>query len=203
MYTRPVWTGLILAGGRSRRMGRDKALLRLAGRTLLERAVDLVRSAGGEPLIVAPDRPGYEVGSARRVDETVDGEEGSGPLPALRHGLMLCGASGLVALACDLPLVPAALLSRLARGLEGHDAVVPRSGGVLQVLAAAYAPACLPAIERCLLSGERSVHRMLAGVRARILEEDEMRPYGEEIFLNVNTPADLERAEALLRRGER
>ena len=129
-----MWTGLILAGGRSLRMGRDKALLRLGGRTLLERAVDLVRAAGGEPLIVAPERPGYSMGPVRRVDETGGGGEGAGPLPALRQGLMLCGCSGLVALACDLPLLPAGLLSRLAAGLPGHDAVVPRAGGILQVL---------------------------------------------------------------------
>jgi molybdopterin-guanine dinucleotide biosynthesis protein A len=183
-------------------MGRDKALLRLGGRTLLERAVDLVRAAGGEPLIVAPERPGYAVGSVRRVDETEGGREGAGPLPALRHGLMLCGCSGLVALACDLPLVPAGLLSRLAAGLQGHDAVVPRTGGILQVLSAAYAPACLPAIERSLESGGGSVHGMLAEVRVKILENDDLGPYGEEIFLNVNTPADFERAEAILRRGE-
>jgi molybdopterin-guanine dinucleotide biosynthesis protein A len=185
-------------------MGRDKALLRVGGVTLLERAVAAVRQAGGEPLIVAPERPGYGAAGVRSVDERAGGDgEGEGPLPALRHGLMVCGAPGLVALACDLPLVPPDLLRRLIADLEGSDAVVPRAGGRLQVLAAAYGTGCLPAIDRSLAAGRRSVHGFLKEVRVRYLEEDELRRFGSEIFLNVNTPADARRVEAILAREGR
>src|SRR5207245_7187345 len=107
-----VWTGLILAGGRSLRMGRDKADLLLRGRTLLRRAVDRVREAGGEPLIVGPAGPESGTGSCRRIDEEPGaGLEGRrGPLFALHHGLQVCGTRRAVALACDLPLVPARFL---------------------------------------------------------------------------------------------
>ena len=194
-----MWTGLILAGGASRRMGRDKALLRLGGATLLERAVALVREAGGEPLVVAPARPGHDPAGIRRVDEGASGRA-AGPLVALRHGLDACGTEIAVALACDLPLVPASLLRHLAAGAGGeHQAVVPRSGGVLQVLAAAYAAACREAIDRHLRSGGRSVHGFLEEVRVRYLEGEELEAFGGPgIFLNVNTPEDLARAEAIL-----
>jgi molybdopterin-guanine dinucleotide biosynthesis protein A len=182
-------------------MGRDKALLRLGGATLLERAVGLIRDAGGEPLIVAPDRPGYEAAGARRVDEAAGDAASSGPLAALRHGLRACGASTVVALACDLPLVPPALLRHLAATVSRYDAVVPRASGELQVLAAAYAARCLPALDRCLNEGRYSVHGFVSEVRVKFLDRQDLEPFGgEEIFLNVNEPSDLARAEVLLAR---
>ncbi|HEU4403274.1 MAG TPA: molybdenum cofactor guanylyltransferase [Candidatus Polarisedimenticolia bacterium] len=196
-----VWRGLVFAGGTSRRMGRDKALLPLGGATLLERSVALVRAAGGEALVVAPPRPGYAAAGAPVIDDTAEGGGVTGPLGALRHGLRLEGAERVVVVACDLPLLPAELLRLLAAEAQRYDAVVPRAGGELQVLAAAYTPACLPAIEAHLLSGRRSVHGFLERVRVRILEETDLSPFGGAgIFLNVNSPEDLRRAEAILAR---
>lgn len=194
-----MWIGLILAGGRARRMGRDKALLRLGGATLLERAIDLVRSAGGEPVVVGPARPELPLPGVRRLDETAGGAPAAGPLPALRHGLAATGAPVAVALACDLPFLTRALLERLVREAARFDAVVPRAGGELQVLAAAYTRACLPVIEAACAAGERAVHAILPRLRTRILEEPELLDCGgAALFLNVNTPADLGRAAARL-----
>lgn len=180
-------------------MGRDKALARLGGRSLLSRAVDRVRAAGGDPLIVGAFRPGVASSETRFTDETADGAGAAGPLPALGHGLRVCGTRTAVALACDLPLVPPALLRRLAEEVEEFEAVVPRVGGELQVLAAAYTTACLPAIEGRIRSGRLEVHGFLGQVRLRILEEEDLGPYGgAAVFLNVNTEADLARAEAIL-----
>lgn len=180
-------------------MGRDKALARLGGRTLLSRAVDLVRAAGGDPLIVGMVRPEVVPPDARLTDETADGANASGPLPALRHGLRVCGTRSVVALACDLPLLPPDLLRRLVDDVEEYEAVVPRVGGELQVLAAAYTTACLPAIDGRIRSGHMEVYGFLDEVRLRILEEEELRPFGgAAVFLNVNTEADLARAEAIL-----
>jgi molybdopterin-guanine dinucleotide biosynthesis protein A len=184
-------------------MGRDKALLRIGGLTLLERAVRVVREAGGLPLVLGPPRPGEDTGGAPHVDETAGAGGPGGPLPALRRGLLESGPAGrAVALACDLPLVPAALLRFLAASLPGWDAVVPRAAGELQVLAAAYDGRCLAAIDRALARGERALHPFLREVRVRIVDEDQMAPFGgAAIFLNVNTPEDLSRAEAALAAG--
>ena len=181
-------------------MGRDKALVRLAGRTLLERAVTTVREAGGTPLVLGPPRPGFGLEGVRFVDETVDGEEGRGPLFALRHGLVECATPLAVALACDLPLVPPDLLRFLAAEAGGYAAVVPRALGEPQVLAAAYASSCLEAIERRIAAGRFSVRGLLDEVNARLLGADELRPFGGEgIFLNINTPGDLAKAESILK----
>jgi molybdopterin-guanine dinucleotide biosynthesis protein A len=198
---RLVWTGLVFAGGLSRRMGTDKALLEVGGRTLLLRAIDAVREAGGEPIVLGPPRPKDAVGGARQADETEGGGEPAGPLPALRRGLSLSRAGQpALALACDVPLVPAAFLRFLIDSAPGWDAVVPRVAGESQVLTAAYDPtACLPVLDRALERGTRAVHAVLDDLRVRFVDEVAVAPFGgAAIFLNVNTPAERERAEAAL-----
>ncbi|OLC55503.1 MAG: hypothetical protein AUH92_02080 [Acidobacteria bacterium 13_1_40CM_4_69_4] len=133
------------------------------------------------------------------MDEAAATGDRHGPLAALRHGLTTCGTRVAVALACDLPLVPAALLRHMAAEADHHDAVVPRTAGVLQVLAAAYTAGCLPAMARHMASGPGPVHGFLGAVSCRILEDEDLRRFGgEEVFLNVNTPEDLARAESIL-----
>jgi molybdopterin-guanine dinucleotide biosynthesis protein A len=195
----PVWTGLVFAGGEGRRMGADKASIAIGGRTLLQRAVDRVRAAGGEPIVLGPPRGGDQAGGARQIDDR-EGGPPRGPLLALRCGLQAIPAERqAVALAVDLPLVSVDLLRFLAREAEGWEAVVPRSGGVLQVLAAAYDPLCLPAIDRAIDRGERAVHAFLPDVRHLVLEEAALEPLGgADLFLNVNTPEDLARIRARL-----
>lgn len=194
-----MWTGLVLAGGRSRRMGRDKALIDLGGRTLLERAIELVRQAGGRPVIIGPPRPELPLPGVERLDETAGGAAAAGPLPALRHALRATGAARVVALGCDLPMLPPALLTLLAGLAERFDAVVPRAGGRLHVLAAGYRSTCLPALDAALAAGDGALHAILPRVRSRILEEADLVPFGgPEIFLNINTPEDLERVRAIL-----
>jgi len=184
-------------------MGRDKAGLSLRGRSLLERAVDRVRQAGGEPLILGPPRAEFETAGCRQIDESVvRSTEPGGALFALRHGLSVCGTPVAVALACDVPLVPPDFLRFLASEAEGYEAVVPRVAGELQVLTAGYARSCLEAIDRHLASGAGSVHGFLPAVRLRLVEVEEIERFGgEAIFLNVNRPEDLARAEAWLARG--
>ena len=186
-------------------MGTDKALLEVGGRTLLLRAVDAVREAGGEPIVLGPPRSAAAVRGARQADETRGAGERAGPLPALRHGLALCRAGqAALALACDVPLVTAEFLRFLIGAGPGWDAVVPRVADEDQVLTAAYDPACLPVFDRALQRGERAVHAVLADLRVRFLDAEAIAPFGgAAIFLNVNTPADKERAEAALRERDR
>jgi len=185
-------------------MGTDKASIDIGGRTLLQRAVDRVRAAGGEPIVLGPRRREEEVAGARQIDD-LEGGPPAGPLLALRRGLAALAPPGrAIALGCDLPLVPANLLRFLVREAEGWEAAVPRAAGVLQVLSAAYGIGCLPAIERAIARGERAAHSFLPEVRHRIIEEDALLPFGGPgIFLNVNTPEDLTLARARLLPGDR
>lgn len=180
-------------------MGRDKALVTIAGRTLLERAVTTIREAGGAPLVLGPRREGAGLERVRFIDETAEGGGRIGPLGALRHGLRACETRVAVALACDLPLIPSRFLAFLAAEAASHAAVVPRARGELQVLAAAYTTSCLEAIESRVESGRLSVHGFLDEVDARFIETEELAPFGgEPIFLNINTTEDLATASRIL-----
>jgi molybdenum cofactor guanylyltransferase len=192
-----AFTGIVLAGGRSTRMGRDKASIDLRGRTLLARAVDTIRRAGGTPIVVSPPRPDLDRLGVRLLDD-----DGEGPLQALRMGLA-AAAGPAFALACDLPLLPAEVVKHLVEGLGDSPAVVPRVLGKLQVLAAAYGPAALAAFDAALASGETSVHGAVALLAPRVVELEALRDFGDErMFLNVNTPDDLRRAAELLPAGD-
>jgi molybdopterin-guanine dinucleotide biosynthesis protein A len=198
------WSGLVFAGGESRRMGRDKALLEIGGATLLQRAVNLVRRAGGAPFVVGRRRPPQQVAGARQIDEASRaGRPACGPLMALRWGLADSGAERVLALACDVPFVTVDLIHYLMAQSEGVDVVVPRCGGVMHVLTAVYAPDCMPAIDRRLAAGQLAVHALLEDLRVRIIDEEELTRFGGARLLeNINTPAQLARAKAALEMKE-
>ncbi|HSJ18098.1 MAG TPA: molybdenum cofactor guanylyltransferase [Solirubrobacterales bacterium] len=185
--------GAILAGGRSTRMGTAKAVVELAGRPLLLRAVAAVEAASLEAVVVAkPDSPLPRF-EGRVVHES---PEPLHPLRGIVTALEVAGGRPVVALACDMPLVPAPLLEWLA-GLKSATAVV-RAGGRIQPLLARYEPAVAPALARAM-AADAPAHEAVSQLDPRVIAEDELARFGdpELICLNVNTPADLERAEAV------
>ena len=186
--------GAILAGGRSTRMGTAKAVVELAGRPLLLHAVAAVEGAALEALVIAKPNsplPRLQGRVAREPPEPVH------PLRGIVTALEVAAGRPVVALACDMPLVPAALLAWLA-GLEAPTAVV-QAGGRIQPLLARYEPAVAPTVERAMAAGAPA-HEVVSALDARVIAEDELARFGdpELICLNVNTPADLERAEAVI-----
>jgi molybdopterin-guanine dinucleotide biosynthesis protein A len=183
--------GLALAGGESRRMGRDKALLPWAGKDLLGHTLARLEAVASEVRIVS----GPEARHAER-GVPVDTDPGTGALAGVLAGLAAArGRAGLV-LAVDLPLVPSTLLARLLERADGVDAVVPMSPRGAEPLCALYGPACLEPIRRQLERGDLRMTAFWPAVRVLRLEPAELADLGdpELLFLNVNTPADLERA---------
>jgi molybdenum cofactor guanylyltransferase len=186
--------GAVLAGGRSRRMGSPKALVELAGRPLIAHVLAAIDAASLEPVVVAKrDSPLPSV-SCRILR---DSAEPIHPLQGLLAALAGSGGRPVVALACDMPLVPPRLLKWLA-GLGGEAAVVEATGR-LQPLLARYDPMVAPALEAALARGA-SAQEAVSGLDPRIVTETELARFGdpELICLNVNTPADLERAAAVI-----
>ena len=185
--------GLALAGGESRRMGRDKALLPWAGGDLLAHTLARLRAVVSEVRIVSgPDARHGERGVP------VDTDAGTGALAGVLAGLGAArGRAGLV-LAVDLPLVPNTLLARLLDRADGVDAVVPISPRGAEPLCALYGPACLEPIRRRTELGDLRMTSFWPDVRVRLLEPGELADLGnlELLFLNVNTPPDFERARA-------
>jgi molybdopterin-guanine dinucleotide biosynthesis protein A len=195
--------GAVLAGGAARRYGgRPKGLVELGGRRILDRVVDAVAAAtGAAPLLVAnaPDGPAWRP-DLRTV---ADVRPGCGSLGGI-YTAVVSGPGPVLCVAWDMPFVTAELLRALAEGAAPYDVFLPESDGRrgVEPLCAVYGPACAPAIEQQLARGDRRAIGFHAAVRVGTLPLERVREFGEpeELFFNVNSPADLERAEAVWRR---
>jgi molybdopterin-guanine dinucleotide biosynthesis protein A len=183
--------GFVAAGGRSRRMGRDKALLPWGATDLLGHAVARLRTVTGDVRVLCGPRQRY---LDRALPVVTDLAPGAGPLAGVLSGLAAApGRPGLF-LAVDLPQVPATLLARLAELVEGWDVVVPMSPRGPEPLCAAYGAACLEPIRRRVEAGELRMTAFWPDVRVRKLGGEELARHGDPatLFLNLNAPTDLE-----------
>jgi molybdenum cofactor guanylyltransferase len=180
-------------------MGTAKSMVEVAGRPMVSRVVSTVGSAGLEPVVVAkPDTP------LPRLDCRVLTEppEPRHPLTGLLAALHTSAGRGVVAIACDMPLVPAKLLTWLAQ-LEA-DAAVCEVEGRLQPLLGRYAPTVADRLAAGLGDGA-SMTEAVTALDPYIVGEDKIGRFGDprSIVFNVNEPRDVERAEGLLRRTNR
>jgi molybdopterin-guanine dinucleotide biosynthesis protein A len=186
----PQPVGVILAGGASRRMGREKARIRLGGITLAEHAVARLEAIA-EPVILADrgqlDLPG--------VPSIPDGP-GKGPAAGLLGAARAYPGRDLLVLACDLPQVPTDLLAHLAT-CPGGDLWLPRWRQGVEPLCALYRPTALAALDRQVAKGNFALRGLLRSevLDPLFLEGKNLAFFGnaEELFLNLNTPQDLER----------
>lgn len=201
LAARPL--GAILAGGRSRRFGAPKALARVGGVRVVDRVLEAARGGLSRVVLIANDPAlAAAVGAPSRPDTL----PGLGPLGGIHAALRWAeeeGRPGALCLPCDAPFLPSGLLARLLERAEedGTDAVVPESTGPrgVEPLCAFYAVACRPEIEALAAEGGQSARALLERVRTARLPLEEVRRWGDPavLFLNLNTPEDHRRAEAL------
>lgn len=176
-------TGLLLAGGRSRRFGADKARAPVEGRPMIERVHDVVAPLVAEVLV-----------SVRAVEDAAglpgrpvaDRVEGAGPLGGLHAGLWASGRPWLLAVACDLPyLQREPLRALLAARVAGRPVVAETPDGRHQPLCALYPASILPAVEAALVAGRLALQDLIAATDAVIV------PVDAAPLRNVNRPSDL------------
>jgi molybdopterin-guanine dinucleotide biosynthesis protein A len=182
-------TGFAVAGGESRRMGKDKALLPWGKTTLLDHTLQRLRLVCSEVRILSGERPRYE---DRGVPVDTDVTRGAGPLGGVYTGLLRLKDGLGVFLAVDIPFVPYRLLRRLVELAGTHDAVVPLSPGGPEPLCAVYSARCLKAIAREIEAGQLKMTSFFHAVRVRGVSPEELAEFGnpEELFRNVNTIDD-------------
>lgn len=187
-------TAVVLAGGRSRRMGAGKHFLRLAEGTLLERVVSQVRPLVAEVVIGAND-PG--LGRSLGLRTVPDRVPGQGPLMALASALAVSSSDRNLLVACDLPEIPAALVRRLLEATLTAEAAIPLGAeGKLEPLLAVYRRRLLPDAERLLAAGERRLRPLFEGCRTEYID---LAIFGLESLPNLNTREEYVRY--LKRRG--
>jgi molybdopterin-guanine dinucleotide biosynthesis protein A len=185
-------TALILAGGDSRRMGQDKAVLMLDGKTLLDRVTATMQQVFPKVVVsVRQPRAGVE------VPQVCDEPSASGPLAGLIAGLAQAGTPWVFAVACDMPFVSRDVVTHLAALRKGFQAVVPVVGGYHQPLAAFYAASALETMRASLAAGDRSLRGTLEKLDVRYVSEAELREFDPQLrsFFDLDTPQDFQAAQ--------
>ncbi|HEX7061914.1 MAG TPA: NTP transferase domain-containing protein [Woeseiaceae bacterium] len=184
----PVW-GLVLSGGRSRRMGRDKALLEQDGLTALDRAVELLARRVERVLVSV--RPDQTTDSVRaRFDQIVDRYDGIGPAAGILSALEAYPDVAWLVMACDLPNVDDATIASLlsSRSQQPFTAFRSSHDGLPEPLCAIYRPAARPLVADFVREGVICPRKMLIRSDTELLE----LPFPDSLE-NLNTPEDFER----------
>lgn len=206
--------GFVLAGGESRRMGQDKALIEFAGRPLLEQALGILRQAGLEAAIAGGHSTARRSALEGFAAVVEDGERGRGPLAGICATLGWTAAERAVFLPVDLPLAPASLISFLLdhAAITGAAVTIASVNGYAQTFPAVVTRAALPALRKELAAGRGGCFAGFQAAAASLGEAVRIIPVELAIqagqvshpeglpaarwFLNVNSPADLCRAES-------
>jgi len=190
--------GIILAGGKSRRLGTDKTIVRLGNSRLVDIALETISSVV-DSIIIVTNSPQLFEGLPARV--VTDVQPGTGPLGGILTGLLLGEHEHALVVACDMPFLNVGLLQHMARQVDGYDVVMPRVDDTLEPLHAIYSHHCVEPIRRLLAEGDLrivDIINVLNEVRVRYIDKDEIDMFDPSrlSFFNINTSDDLERARA-------
>ena len=191
-------TGVLLAGGKSRRMGEDKRFILVGQRTLFERSCTVLCELFEQVcVVIAQDSAALKA----EVPVIRDLIPDCGSLGGLYTGLRWAKTPGIFLAACDMPFLHSDVIRYMARQMDQRDIVIGRWGGRLQPTHAIYSQECIPVIEAMINLGNRKIQSMIdhPALRVRVIDETEMRQIDHEgrSMFNINTPSDLEQARAV------
>jgi molybdopterin-guanine dinucleotide biosynthesis protein A len=193
-------TGVVLAGGQSRRLGRDKALLEFGGQALLARTVETLAPLCREVIVVTNSPQAHAHPAARLVGDLLPG---MGSLGGIYTGLVAATTHYSLVVGCDMPFLVPEVIAYLASLAPGFDVIMPRRRTLnlllLEPLLSIYSKPCLPFIKDLLDKRQLRIFDFLPHVRVRYVEESELAPWDPDhrSFLNINTPQDLAEVQAL------
>lgn len=194
-------TGVIQAGGKSTRMGgRPKALLELSGRRIIERVIRALEAAVDDLLVVTNTPELYAFLGQPMVPDIFPDH---GSLGGIYSGLQAAPGEAAFTVACDMPFLRPEIVRLVVDRAGAGDVVIPRVAGQYETLHAVYRKTCLPPILERLIQGRLKITDFFDAVRVAVIEEAELTRYGDPavIFMNVNTPEELERARVLAAQG--
>ncbi|HXT67159.1 MAG TPA: molybdenum cofactor guanylyltransferase [Nitrospiraceae bacterium] len=194
-------TGVLLAGGKSRRMGEDKRYLVVGEQTLLERGLGVLRSMFQEVLVViAQDSAPLDI-DARVVRDLVPD---CGSLGGIYTGLIQATSPYIFTVACDMPFLNQAVITQFTTRRDTADIVMARLATRLHPMHALYGKGCLPAMEQMIVARQLKIQELVshASLRVQYVTEADLLSIDPSwrSFHNVNTPEDLEAACSLLAR---
>jgi molybdopterin-guanine dinucleotide biosynthesis protein A len=187
-------TAIILAGGESKRMGRDKTALPFNGETLLQSVIASVQPLFAQTLVSV-----RELRSDVALPQICDTQADGGPLVGLISALEAVTTPWAFVVACDMPFVAPALITHLASLCDQHQAVVPQVNEHAQPLAAFYARGCLPVLRQSLASSNKSLTGALKNLDVCYVAAHELVQFDPQLrsFFDLDTPQDLALAEGM------
>ncbi|MFS1516957.1 molybdenum cofactor guanylyltransferase [Bacillus sp. SM2101] len=187
---------IILAGGQSKRMGTNKALLRVEGKYNIVRMKEALQLMFEEIILVTNQEQQYKFLEIPIVPDLVDAK---GPLAGLQAGLQAAQNDKNVVVACDMPFISTSVTSYLLSQANGCDAVVPIIGGKIHPLYAVYSKSALPIIHSCLKENQLKVVDVLSRLQVRYINEQELMKLEDidlgRVFFNMNYPMDYEKVK--------
>jgi molybdenum cofactor guanylyltransferase len=188
----------IQAGGRSSRMGRDKALVPLRGRPLIEHVLARLAPLADEVLITTNHSSSLAYLGVRLVP---DRQPGAGALQGLQTALLAAGGERVLLVACDMPFVVPALAIHLLNTALQADVVIPQRRGEFEPMLAVYSRRCLPAVEHALAAGQQRMISFFPNVEVHSVDEADWQAFDRRglSFFNINSPEKLTEAEHLLK----
>ena len=183
-------SGVVLAGGRSTRYGKNKALVKFHGIPLIERVLDVMRPIFRRVIIITNTPDEYSYLELPMYQDII---KGLGPLGGINTGLRVIPGSGFF-VACDMPFLNQGLIRHIVEIKADFDVVVPRISGNMEALHALYGKGCQSKIEGLINSGIYQVFRFFNEVSVRYVDEDEVRIFDPDLrsFLNINSPEGLD-----------
>jgi molybdopterin-guanine dinucleotide biosynthesis protein A len=189
-------TGVILAGGKSLRYGRNKALVEVDGMRLIERVISVIQPLF-ESLIIITNTPGeYDYLQLPMHEDAI---KGLGPLGGVYTGLEIISSESGFFVACDMPFLQNDLIRHMVEIKGDFDAVIPKVDWKIEPLHAIYTKNCLPAIKKLIDAQGYQIIKFFDDIRVRYVNEQEIRSFDSELrsFLNVNSPEELTVANRL------
>jgi len=186
-------TGIVLAGGRSSRMGRNKAILEVGGERIIDRTVSLFNSLFKEVILVTNTPDEYAGLGVKMVTDILPDK---GSLGGIYTGLFHASRNYSFIASCDMPFLNRRLIEFLLNLKVGYDVVVPRLNSGHEPLHAVYSKGCLNPIEAMIKKGDLRIIGFYPVVNVREVSEEELGPYLSDPspFMNINTPDEYEEA---------
>ena len=186
----PGISGIILAGGKSSRYGRNKALVEINGVRLIERVIRVMEPLFERLIIITNTPQDYAYLKLPMVEDLI---KGLGPLGGLFTGLQTMSDDAGFFVACDMPFLSGELIRHMVEVMEDFDAVVPKVDWKIEALHAIYTKHCIPAIKALIDNKEYQVIKFFQSVRVRYLNEEEILDFDPEMrsFFNINRPEEL------------
>jgi len=194
-------SSIVLAGGEGKRLGCDKILETIGCKSLIQQTISNLVFLNSDIIIVTALKRSFpEFAEHPRLKIVSDIYPGKGPLIGIYTGLSISDSLYNLVIACDMPFLNEGLLHYMMQVSPDFDIVVPRLGKLVEPLHAVYSKACLPTIEQMLEQDNLSVHKLLAKVKTRYVETEEINRFDPEqlSFFNINTESDLNKARALI-----